>query len=1065
MAEKLGFPSLKIVKASAGSGKTFYLTKTYVEYLLSDSIKFNDLKNILAITFSNNAALEIKERILKWLKDIYFNREDARSKFNTLTISEQELTEKSQSLIERILNNYSDFQVRTIDSFMTKIFKAEALNFGYPGDFEILMNPRNFLKRAFESYLSRFSESSPEGENLINLVETIEKNQREESSYLWNPGKRIFREIEEIERILSRNTGDSLDELELKIEENQKDFEKAKDLLRKTARKFENIVKSKNRRYNSRSNIQRVLEEIGKENYMAVFNTTFNKCPVISSDIDIEDAWESLKEAVALFVVQYNLCYLNPYLWFLFSFRNYLRELKSKEQKIFIDDINKFIGERLSQSLVPEIYYKLGDRIYHFFIDEFQDTSPLQWRNLKILVEESLSKGGSLLIVGDTKQAIYGFRGADYTIMKELIDEASSPSEFRSVDKYDIGVLDTNYRSSEIIIDFVRRFFKERLREDILNLRDREREKYGRFLLDQKGEPLVLSLSGLLECEQKVKEEFKKIGYVEIEKVLYGKDNEEETKREALLRAVDRLRNQFSFSYGEIAVLAFENSTLRQISTWLNEEGIDFLSFSSLDIRNRKIISELIYLLRFLDSPIDDFSLSIFLSGEVAKREFEKLIPDWKEQIEIFLFERGLKRAKSCCIEPYYKAFAERFPSLWEGYFAELIRRVGFLPLYDLLSEVFQRFRLFINFPEEEAALVKFLEICSLFERGLGEFIEFFNTSGDEDETFWDISKPKGRDAITLMTIHKAKGLEFPAVILFTDLEKPKTDRYFYQEGVLMRMPTEKVLTNPCLGGLAEIKNLQFNRAFTEELNKLYVALTRAKEALYILIPCMREEKGDSEICSITNEAVASLLGMDKTYGDSNSVRKLALKLAEIKSADAAEIKHRENDLKQEEDYKFSEESVDFYEIKRGEAIHRIISEIEYVETENFERLSDELESLVESTLSEFRLLNMKDEVTKAVVSVINNQSLRDYFQRKRGREVYTEKEVVDREGRLHRLDRVVVDEETVTVIEFKFGRNPDKDRAIRQTAEYVEILREIYPQREIIGLVYFGESKEVVKS
>lgn len=204
---------------------------------------------------------------------------------------------------------------------------------------------------------------------------------------------------------------------------------------------------------------------------------------------------------------------------------------------------------------------------------------------------------------------------------------------------------------------------------------------------------------------------------------------------------------------------------------------------------------------------------------------------------------------------------------------------------------------------------------------------------------------------------------------------------------------------------------------------------------------------------------------MDKTYGDSNSVRKLALKLAEIKSADAAEIKHRENELNQEEDYKFSEESVDFYEIKRGEAIHRIISEIEYVETENFERLSDELESLVESTLSEFRLLNMKDEVTKAVVSVINNQSLRDYFLRKGGREVYTEKEVVDREGRLHRLDRVVVDEETVTVIEFKFGRNPDRDRATKQTAEYVEILREIYPQREIIGLVYFGESKEVVKS
>ncbi len=152
--------------------------------------------------------------------------------------------------------------------------------------------------------------------------------------------------------------------------------------------------------------------------------------------------WNRFVDVLKDYALYYALTFYLPYLEVYQSFKTLLNKIKQKECKIFIEDINKILSEYLNNSIVPDIYFRLGEKIHHFFIDEYQDTSPLQWNNLKFLIENALAESGSLFVVGDTKQAIYTFRGADYRIMKSLEEMEIFPSAAKVV-----KTLDKNYRS------------------------------------------------------------------------------------------------------------------------------------------------------------------------------------------------------------------------------------------------------------------------------------------------------------------------------------------------------------------------------------------------------------------------------------------------------------------------------------------------------------------------------------------------------------------------------------------------------------------------------------------
>ena len=198
------FPHFTLLKASAGSGKTYSLTERFVQFLLSGKIPQNHLRNILAITFSNNAAKEMKERILSWLKDIYFKDPEKIEELSEIvSLKKEYLPDKAGAMIDEILKNYTEFQVKTIDSFMTSIYKASAIDLGYSPDFDIVMAPENIMAYAFNRFLRGVREKTPEAEFLEKLLEIILESRGGESAYLWDPSKDFLEETVELYHQLS----------------------------------------------------------------------------------------------------------------------------------------------------------------------------------------------------------------------------------------------------------------------------------------------------------------------------------------------------------------------------------------------------------------------------------------------------------------------------------------------------------------------------------------------------------------------------------------------------------------------------------------------------------------------------------------------------------------------------------------------------------------------------------------------------------------------------------------------------------------------------------------------
>ena len=198
------FPHFIILKASAGSGKTYALTERFVQFVLSDKIPKNNLRNILAVTFSNNAAKEMKERILLRLKSVCFNDPDLTGELlQILSIDRDALNRKAGRFIDEILDNYSDFQVKTIDSFMATVFKASAIDFGFNAEFDILMSIDALTEYSFDRFLRNVRAGSDEARLFEEIIGMILSQKGKESAYPWDPSITLLDEIKKIYKKLS----------------------------------------------------------------------------------------------------------------------------------------------------------------------------------------------------------------------------------------------------------------------------------------------------------------------------------------------------------------------------------------------------------------------------------------------------------------------------------------------------------------------------------------------------------------------------------------------------------------------------------------------------------------------------------------------------------------------------------------------------------------------------------------------------------------------------------------------------------------------------------------------
>lgn len=1060
--EEIRLPEFILLKASAGTGKTHALTLRFTQFLLSDRIKNNLSRQILAITFTRNAAKEMKSRILGWLKDCYFGQPETVAQILELvSIKRETLAEKAEDVLESLLDHYSDFQVMTIDSFMTEVFKASALDLGVSPDFEITLDSTPVITYAFSRFLRKVTPRSPEGNLMLKIAESLEKLRDSQAAFVWDPTREILDKFIELYRKLEASNRQpliqNLDSSGQLIQKAEKDCLESIEKI-KLLKESSTLTWNKSSAFFSRMNSSQITDWL---------DCSFKRGPVKKPQSgqekmiyqQIEEEWTNLERKIANYQELYARMFFQPHLQVYQDLLDLLAVTKKERALVFLEDVHRKLADYLNQGIVPDVYFCLGDQIYHYLIDEFQDTSPLQWQNLEPLVDNALSQGGSLFIVGDSKQAIYGFREADYQIMIDFINGKRS---FGSA-SVEIKNLEINRRSNKVILDFVSKIFPDGIRTLAIENENRQ------LLLEAARRSSLNDFKCLpAEGQRKLaKRENSDEGYVEMEIIPPDTKEEsgnninsspeenltEEGKEDQESRVKSRIQDlvseliQRGYRYSDIAILAYRNETVAQIAAWLNENEIPFIPFSSLDIRKRQIIREMLSFLEFLDFPLDDLNFSVFVLGQLFQEKIkaDKAPLDFNTLREFILASRQNPKTREA---PLYTIFRETFPDLWDKYFELFFKTVGYFPLYDLVSQAYRIFGLFDLFPDEQAALIKLLEVIKHFEgqgkSNLREFIRFSEGPAD-DQSIWTIDVPEEIPAIRIMTIHKAKGLGFPVVILLLYPEQFISPLFYIsqppdKQGESSRVEVLKLnkqLTSASPYLEEPYKDYR-TREMVNRLNTLYVALTRAKQELYIIGAPGNKKSYPFDFL----EAIG--FSLDQKYQSSSSKPKLAPKpvsppqesflqtLSVISSVPVTEMA-----------------SLNYSEQKRGQLIHSLLAEIEYLDNDLDAVL---LKATGKPVFKEY-LSSEVEEASRTIKKFLRQPAVAEYFTPAPGRIALRERELVNSQGELFRADRVVIDTDRITVIDFKTGHLQElkiKDNYLKQIKNYKSMLEEIYPERKV---------------
>jgi ATP-dependent helicase/nuclease subunit A len=1021
----LRLPNLTVLKASAGSGKTYALTQRYAQFLLSRLIPRNDLRNVLAITFSNNAARDMREKVLEWLKKLSFRDPERLAAMAEVTDGAADaLALRAEEILEDILARYSDFQVVTIDSFMSAVFRASAIDFGYSSEFEIVLEPRPIVEYAFNLFLRGAQEGSARAALLDTTIRAVLGMKGSADSFPWDPTAPLLREMQRIGARLARVQSVPM------VRDTMPALREAVRAAHAALEGVARLVETSGLEPRKRSPFPRVLASARAGRIRDLVEAGMKTAPMNrpkKTDAagqaawnGIQQAWEEARERVRHLTALWARAYYEPYLRLYSELAGTVDAVKRSHGTVFIDDLNRSLAGYISAEIVPDVYFRIGERVWHFLVDEFQDTSPLQWHNLFPLVENSLAVGGSLFVVGDTKQAIYGFRDADYRIMKTLQEANPFPSA-----GWTLSELSRSWRSRPRVLELAGRVFR-----DAAAVHPGYREAARR--------------SGLDAWRQEASSG-SDAGYAEVR--ILERSDDEPPERAALLEIMEDLRKR-GYAWGDIAVLASRNEQVVRATTWLNERGIPFVSYSSLDVRSRRVAQEMLALLAFLDAPPDDLAFATFVLGDIFARALEALgaaagaargalasadvpapahVPT-PAHVRAFLFQSRTER-------PLYKAFQRAFPALWKGMFAELFRSAGYLPLYDLVSDAYARFDVFSLAGHEEATLARLLEAVKELEgSGANSLRAFLDKAADEGGE-WSIHVPFNAPSVRAMTVHKAKGLGFPVVIVLLYGETSKGFPYAFLEERdnvgLVKVTDATADADPVLRALydEEVVKERVNR-----LNALYVSLTRAKREVYVIgvkrkrdtfpfdiLPAdefsPRNEKGSALVEPLPTPAAATL---------SHQARPVAVS--------------------------FTEGALSREERRRGELAHRMLSLVEYARPD----LAAQLAAAGERAAREARLdPAAAAPVADALVRLLQRTELGLVFQERTGRAVFTEKEFCDAAGRLVRMDRVVVDADGVTVIDFKTGE-PDPGPHEAQLRGYQRVLSDVYPGLPVEGVVAY---------
>lgn len=1031
---------IRVVEASAGSGKTYALAKHYVQLLLNPSLAVEQipLRNILAITFTNKAAFEMKARILEFLKIIALGQlspSQEKDILGPLGLSVKDAQKKSLRIMEDLMGHYHFFQVETIDEFINALLSGCAFKIGLTANFKIKTNPVDYLQYSLDTLIAR----SLEQKNLAVVFDSFLRNYLylEERSG-WFPKEDILNIIYALFKVYN-SYGLDFKEVPYRAE----DLIKKKSFILKQMKELRQnlpeathatFVKSLN---NFLTKNIKGFDIDGLSNYFAHEEFPLKKgssCP-----LEIEKIWESIRQQLKEFCQQESRVLFNSYIQIFEETKIILQAICSQENILFLDELNKK-GEYLFEEghiTVEELYYRLATRFRHYLIDEFQDTSRLQWANLDPMIEEALSTGGTLFYVGDQKQAIYRFRGGDVSLFDE-VKERFSP--------FGVSVesLTKNWRSQKAIVEFNNSIFSvENLERFIAQKEELEQSKDNSVVWHSED---LKKLENIFRASQQSYDANHCGGYVQVERIdVEKKEERDEVIRQKVLELMDDLKSRYSL--GDIAILTRDNNQVKQTTHWLLEAGFHVQSDRTSDIREHDLIKELVAFLKFLNSPIDNLSFVQFILGDIFSQRVLK-----KEEIERFVFglRRKIETEKGFYV---YAQFRKEYPQLWESFVEEFFKNVGVVALYELVISIYGRLECFKNFPDAQGFFMHFLELIKAKEEDypdIASFLTYFeNIQGDE--AYVHVTDA---NALKVLTIHKAKGLEFPVVILpFLAMKVEvgsRTDDH--KQAYVLRRDADKTelirLKKQYYKFSRELFDLyarEYRDIFISELNNVYVALTRAKQELYCFIP--KKEANHLNLVSLLIPSSCT------TGGEKIKILSKKQKDADVFYIPCGEYQDWIHYLKEEcvsfKDISYREERL------RGQYRHAVLSFIDNIFNKDIHFLIDE------AVFKAQKKFSFTADIRREIEQLLSHKRIRSFFEIAQG-EVFVEKEIVDAQGRTYRLDRLIVTDNDVLVLDFKSAK-PEDDKAYRQQIKtYMDLVKALYPQKTVKGFLIFLDDIEV---
>ena len=1040
----MSFNSFNIYDASAGSGKTFALVKEYLKVLFGSNKK-EAFRYILAITFTNKAVGEMKERIIETLK--LFSNDSVLDSRNTmfniiceeLAIQPNILHAKSKTILNAIAHNYAAFDVSTIDKFTQKLIRTFARDLSLSMNFEVELDTDNVLTEAVDRLIAKAGIDKKLTEILIAFA--LEKADDDKS---WD----ISLDFYNIAKLL-------VNENDLRFIEDLKEKSLGDFKILKSGIK-EKISNSEAKIIETSNSTLTLISECGLEpndfsgGYLPkYFKNLSNK----KFNIKFDAKWQDNLESKTLYPKRVTpeiasvINEIQPQLALAFDktkqevfqlkfLKNFyknitplsvlnliskeLNTLKEEQNILLISEFNSIISNQIKHQPTPFIYERIGEKFRHYFIDEFQDTSVMQWENLIPLLQNALSsENGSAMLVGDAKQAIYRWRGGK---AEQFIDLCNTENFF-FVKKSKLH-LPINYRSYKTIVNFNNAFFKH-LSSFIFSNQEYE----------------------TLYCKSNQETYNTQKGYVSLRFLDIEKnDNRDEIYTKNVVETIENCINN-GFQLKDICVLVRKKKEGVAIANHLNSIGIDIVSSETLLLNYSPEVNFINNLLKFIVKPKND----------TAKIEVLNYLANCKFNITD------------------KHSFFKSFVNLKISQFFNKIKTLGIsfnyhdvlhLPIYEAIETIINSF----NLVKTSNAYVQFyldfvLDYTHLNHSSLSQFLDYYDT---KKETL-SIVSPQGKNAVQIMTVHKSKGLEFPVVIF------PYADLNIYKE----INPKEWFPLNPDEYYGFSHALLNYNKDFEnyneigrkiytqhqaelelDNINLLYVALTRAVEQLHIISNKQLDKKGNENL-SLFSGLFVNYLKHNKKWDDNISFYDFGApkktSVEKEQNLKAIEQSHFISTSKNNSSFKIVTNSGYLWDtsqkdaIEKGNLIHNIMSQIKT-------RID------VDITLNNFLstgIINNKQllELKIVINNIIEHPQLSGYYTT--NNTIYNEKDIITKQGITLRPDRLIINEKNeVVIIDYKTG-NPDTKHML-QLESYSNALQDMNFTITKKILIYINDTLEI---